>query len=476
MKRLILLACASASVLGACASKDPDRIPAIPPTAQGGFVSGGGAFAAGEPQADWWRLFADPALDGLVQEALSANKDLEIAAANLRRVRASLSEARSQRLPSTTVSSSVQYGRQSSAGFQGFDITFDEVTNYDVGLDVSYEVDLFGRVSNTIRAARADARAAEAALNTTRVTVAAETARAYADACSANARMAVARQTLDLQSRTAQLTERLLDAGSGNGLDVARANSQLEAVRATLPSLTAAREEAVFRLATLTGRPPADASAAARACTAIPQVASPIPVGDGASLLARRPDVHEAEAQLTAAAARIGVATADLYPKITLGGSIGATALSLDDLPSNRALRFGLGPLISWSFPNIVAAKARIRQADAAADGALATFDKRVLTALQEVETALSAYANELDRRQALLAARDRSAEAARLGKLRFDAGLDSFLTLLDVQRSLAADEAALAQSQAQVTAYQVQLFKALGGGWQVAQTATPAG
>ncbi|MBU2207990.1 MAG: TolC family protein, partial [Alphaproteobacteria bacterium] len=310
------------------------------------------------------------------------------------------------------------------------------------------------------------ADAAAAALEVVRVTVVAETARAYADACSANAQIAVAERTIALQSDTANLTRRLLDAGSGNGLDVARARAALESSRAGLPPLRAQRDGALFRLATLTGRTPAEVIEAARACRRPPQLSQPIPVGDGARLLARRPDVRQAERQLAGAAARVNVATADLYPRITLGGSLGATALDAGGLGDSENFRFSVGPLINWSFPNVFAARARIEQASAASDAALATFDQTVLVALQETETALTNYANELDRRTALQAARDQAATAARLSRLRFDAGADSFLTVLDAERTLAGADAQLAASDALVTTWQIALFKALAGGW----------
>ncbi len=342
-----------------------------------------------------------------------------------------------------------------------------EVDIYDVGLDASYEIDLFGRVASTIRAARADADAQAAALDVIRVSVAAETARAYADACSANAQIAVAERTLGLQQNTADLTQRLLEGGAGTGLDTSRAQSQLASTRAQIPSLRAQRDGALFRLATLTGVTPAEASVAARDCMRPPQLTQPIPVGDGAALLARRPDVRQAERNLAAAAARVNVATASLYPTISLGGSIGSTALDASDLSDDSSYRFSFGPLISWSFPNILATRARIEAADARTDAALATFDQTVLSALEETETALTNYANELDRRAALTEARDQAARAASLSRLRFDAGADSLFTVLDAQRTEAAAEATLAQSDALVTTYQIALFKALAGGWQ---------
>ncbi len=343
----------------------------------------------------------------------------------------------------------------------------DETELYDVGLDVAYEIDLFGRVGSTIRAARADADAQAAALDVVRVSVAAETARAYADACSANAQITVAERSLALQQDTVDLTQRLLEGGAGTGLDTARARSLLASTRATLPTLRAQRDGALYRLSTLTGVTPAEASVAARACVRPPQLSQPIPVGDGAALLARRPDVRQAERSLAAAAARVNVATASLYPSISLGGAIGTTAADAGDLGDDASFNFSVGPLISWSFPNILVARARIAAADARTEAALASFDQTVLAALQETETALTNYANELDRRAALTEARDQAANAARLARLRFDAGADSFLTVLDAQRTEASAASTLAQSDALVTTYQIALFKALAGGWQ---------
>ncbi|MEJ6788887.1 TolC family protein [Brevundimonas sp. BR2-1] len=469
----ILTATAFASLaLASCAvgPRAPDAT--LPPSASGAFVGAATpAVTAEAARDDWWRLYDDPTLDGLIRQALTENNELEAAAANLRRVRAALGEARVGRLPSTTVGATGQYGRASAATVPGGNggQPLDEGETYDVGLDVAYEIDLFGRVGSSIRSARADADAAAAALDVVRVSVAAETARAYADACSANAQIAVAERTIELQSNTADLTQRLLTAGSGNGLDTSRARAALESTRASLPPLRAQRDGALFRLATLTGRTPAEASEAARTCARPPQLTRAIPIGDGAQLLARRPDVRRAERDLAAAAARVNVATADLYPRISLGGSVGSTALDAGDLTNDSSFRFSVGPLISWSFPNVFAARARIEQASAGADIALANFDQTVLVALQETETALANYASELDRRSALQAARDQAANAARLSRLRFDAGADSFLTVLDAERTLASADAQLAASDALVTTYQIALFKALAGGWSEA-------
>lgn len=466
----LLTAAASSALLAACAVGPKAPIADLPPAGTGAFVgSTSPTVSTAAARDDWWRLYEDPTLDALIQQAFAENNQLEAAFANLRAVQASLSEARVGRFPSTTTSAQAQRSRASAATVQGLPAgqKAPEIDTYDVGVQAAYEIDLFGRVESTIRAARADARAAAAALATVQVTVAAETTRAYADTCSANAQIAVAERTLELQRNTANLTQTLLDGGAGTGLDVASARAALAQTAATLPTLRAARNEALFRLATLTGVTPSEASQAAAACVRPPQLSQPIPVGDGATLLARRPDVRQAEAELAAAAARVNVATANLFPQISLGGSYGSTALDSDGLGDDQNFRFSFGPLISWSFPNVFAARAQIKAAGARSDAALATFDQTVLTALQETETALSNYANELDRRAALTEARDQAARAAELSRLRFNAGADSFLLVLDAERTQAAADAALAQSDALVTTYQIALFRALAGGWQ---------
>ena len=316
-----------------------------------------------------------------------------------------------------------------------------------------------------MEAVRADRDASIAALDAVRVTVAAETARAYVDTCASNLQLDVANRTVGFLSESADLTAKQFDAGRGSGLDVSRSQTLLETTRSTIPTLQAQRDAALFRLAVLTGKPPAEASAAAAACKAIPMASQVIPVGDGASLLQRRPDVRQAERQLAAATARIGVATASLYPQVSLGGTITTVGGEGMDMFDNS--QWNYGPLISWSFPNIFAARARIKQAGAAADGALATFEQTTLVALQETETALSAYTKALDSTAALKRARDQGEKAVGLSRLRQREGLDSFLTTLDAERTFADLEAQLAVSQAQTASAQITLFKALGGGWE---------
>jgi NodT family efflux transporter outer membrane factor (OMF) lipoprotein len=468
----LLLSTAAALTLAGCATVGPDyESPAPGAPGQTAFFSGESpAFTGEEPPGRWWSLYDDPVLDRLVEEALAANSDLRVAAANLAQARAVLREVQAGRLPSTTVSGSASYGRQSGAG-TGSTEALEDGEFYDIGLDVGYQLDLFGRISRAVEASRADVEAVQAAFDLTRITVAAETARAYADACNAGRQLDVARRSVALQEQTYDLTRRLLEGGRGTALETSQAAALLEQTRAAIPTLEAEQQTALYRLSVLTGRPPAEFPREVASCDTPPVVTAPIPVGDGASLLSRRPDIRAAERELAAATARVGVATAELYPDISLGGSIGATAAAIGDLFTGGAFRYALGPLISWTFPNTTAARARIAQAEASADAALARFDGTWLRALEETESALTRYANELDRVAALRRARDQGAEAARIARLRFEAGREPFQIVLDAERSLAEIEAALAQSEAQLSTNQIAVFLALGGGWDQAAT-----
>lgn len=466
MKRRLAIAAAALALTG-CMVGPNYRSPAPDAPAQDPFLSGQSpAFTGEQPPGPWWQLFADPVLNRLVEQALVANTDLRVAAANLSRARAVLSETRSGLFPSASASASATYTRQSGDQL-GFPGSASEGWSYDAGIDASYQVDLFGRIRRAIQARRAEVGAAQAAFDVSRITVAAETTRAYADACSAGRQLAVARETLRIQQETFDLTRRLFEGGRATALETGQAGALLERVRATVPTLEAQRQTALFRLSVMTGRPPAEFPREVANCEAPPALARPIPVGDGATLLSRRPDVRQAERELAAATARVGVAVANLYPQVSLGGSIGTSATSLGGLGSGDSFRFSLGPLISWDFTNLFVGRSRIRQAEATADAELAEFEGTWLRALEETESALTRYARELDRREALRRGRAQAAEAARIARLRYQAGRDSFQIVLDAERSLADTDAALAQSEAQLSDHLVSLFLALGGGWQ---------
>jgi outer membrane protein TolC len=269
-----------------------------------------------------------------------------------------------------------------------------------------------------------------------------------------------------LLDESLSLTERRHQVGLADGLDTARIAALRDQRRAEVPLLEAERQAALFRLATLTGRTPRELPAEVAGRRSTLRLDQPIPVGDGAGLLARRPDVRAAERRLAAATARIGVATADLYPRISLGGSIGSNGTGFGNVFGANPLTWLIGPLLNWTV-NRSAARARVAGAQADTQAALATFDGTILTALQETETALSNYQQAVSRREALRAARDEAEAAARITRARQREGDISSLELLDSERTAADAQAALAEADARIATTQVDLFRALGGGWQ---------
>ena len=461
------LALLALALLAGCATAGPDYHPpaqsaATDPQATGGFVSANDPAFAQAPLPDhWWRLYDDPRLDALVEQALAANADLRSADANLRRAEAVVRETAAGRSISTDISGGATLARPSGTGE-----SLPGVLSYDLGISAAYPLDLRGKIKRAIEASLADRDAVAAARDAVRVSVAAATAKAYADACGANVRLATTRRTVELQRETLDATRRLQRGGRGTAFDVSRAQAAVAASEATLPAFVAQRRAALYLLATLLGRPPADYPKDVERCAAMPRLARPMPVGDGAALIRRRPDIRQAERTIAADTARIGVATADLYPQISLGGSVGLSG-PLKDIGGPTSFGFSLGPLLSWSFPNRPVVKARIAEAGAAVEGDIAAFDSTVLGALRETETALETYARDRDRVAALIRARDDAAVSARQANTLFRFGRGDFLSLLEAQRDLASAEAAAAAAETQLTDDQIAVFLALGGGWQ---------
>jgi NodT family efflux transporter outer membrane factor (OMF) lipoprotein len=341
------------------------------------------------------------------------------------------------------------------------------------GMSLSWEVDLFGRVSRAVAAARADADAVAAARDAVRVTVAAETTRAYLNACSYAYALDVARQSYQTSIDSLRLVTEQERAGAASTLDVERAAAAAATARSAIPAAEGQHQAALLELAALLGATPNDIPETARACPIAPEPGAAIPVGDVTALLRRRPDLRQAERQLAADTARIGVATADLYPRISLGGS--SNLFRNDTVRGSDSFSFSFGPLLSWSFPNIAVARARVRQAEAQGAASLAAFDGRVLTALKEVEQALTAVATEQDRRAALREALARSEQAYRLADLRYRAGAIAWLDVLVAQADLSSARGAYAGAMQRLASARVDLFKALGGGWQRPQASAVA-
>ena len=452
--------------LAGCAVGPNYRQPAAVAPAAAPFQAGLAVDPAGALPDRWWSLYADPVLDALVGEALAHNSDLRVAAANLERAQAVIRENRSALLPTTQITGGANRGRDTGGG--------KTTTVYNGGFGLSYEVDLFGRVRRSIEAARADAASLEATRDAVRVSIAAATTQAYFDACLLGARVDVANRSVALVSTSYALTKRQIALGVGSDYDLSRVGVLVEQTRAAAAQLDALRAQSLYDLTVLLGRPAIQVPPEALACRAAPRLTRAIPIGDGAGLIARRPDIRSAERSLAADTARIGIATADLFPTITLGGSVGATGTGLKSALSRQGVSFGFGPLISWFFPNIVAARARVAEAGADARASLARFAGTVLTALGEVQRALAAYDGEIRRNEALSAAVANSRRAYQLSGVRVQYGSISQLEQLDVQRDLIDTEAALAESDATLGDAQVQLFRALGGGWQDAPAIDP--
>jgi len=482
MRALPLAALALAATLSACALRPvgPDyKLPdaslvnkpgAAAPFAQAPATTASGAtpFADAPLPPHWWRLYQDPKLDALVGKALANNTDLRVALANLRKAEAGDRAVEGQRQPTIAAQGGPAFGHESGLTYLAPNDVPPSAWEYGVGASLSYQLDLFGRIQRAIEASHADTQATAAALDLVRVNVAAGTARAYADACATGLRIDSARHSVELQQEAVDVSVRLQKAGRVGITDAARARSQLEGLKAALPPLQARRQAALYRLATLTGELPQDFDRDVAACAAPPHVAGTIPVGDGAALLKRRPDVRQAERLLAASTAQIGVATADLYPRVSLGLSVGSQGLGNDFLGKDT-FSYSVGPLISWTLPNTGVVRAHIAQADANTDAALARFDGTVLTALRETQTALEIYARELDRHAALQAARDESATVADQARRLYRSGRTGYLDALDAERGLASSEATLAASDAELADDQVTLFLALGGGWEPA-------
>ena len=425
----------------------------------------------------WWKLYDDPVLNGLVDEALQSNTDLRVAAANLARSREALGVAQAQGGFSGKTSAVIERAQESAEQYLLTE-KLPVVNEGDIGISVSYEIDLFGKLRRGVEAAQADTESVQAAGDLARITVVADVVRSYVEQCSAAEELRVAQQSLVLQKQRVDVSRRLRDAGRGNQPDVTRGQTQVETLLADIPRFTARRKIAQYRLAALLARAPSDLPPAVLACDKLPQIRQPIPVGDGAALLKRRPDVREAERQLAASTARIGVATGALYPTVSIGASAGLTGV-LEDLGTSPTARWSFGPLISWTFPTN-GARGRVREAQESSQVALAKFDGVVLTALRETETSLATYASDYARADALRAALKSATESADETHRLYRAGRESFISDLDATRTLTSTKSQVAAAEGQVAIDQVNLFLALGGGWETSpQTAqgnsTPA-
>ncbi len=416
--------------------------------------------------ATWWAQFDDPVLEQLVHNALSDNLDLRVAVARVQQARAVFVERRLDQAPHITAGGSYDRRMQPDASLGG-ERVFSE--SYQLGFDAGWELDLFGRQRRAAEAARADLDAEWASLADAQVMVAAEVARNYFELRGTQKRIAVAEQTLVNLRDTQKLTETRWQLGAGSELDVQSSRARLKAIEADIPLLEVAQTQSRHRLAVLLGlRPEAlDGMLAPREVAAF---AKPLPLGDTRELLRQRADVRVAERRLAAATARVGVATADLFPRLSLTGFVGFLGGDANGLVNGSNKAWSLTPSLSWAAFDYGSVRARLRASKAEAEGVTAQYEKAVLLALEDTENALTRYAKQ----QARLAIIAEQAQAARraetLAQVRYREGSEDFLTLLDAQRTQLSADDALASAESEVNVSVVAVYKALGGWGQAAQ------
>ncbi|MGE8153187.1 efflux transporter outer membrane subunit [Pseudomonas vancouverensis] len=453
------------AALAACAV-GPDY--KTPETAPAHVVSAQGAnYDQSRFESVWWQQFDDPTLNRLVTKALDGNRDLRVAFARWKAARAIRDDISNDNLPVVTSRASSQQGKSQVPGLTEKRVNTER---YDLGLDMAWEVDLFGRIQRQLESSDAVEDATAADLYQVRVSMIAELVDAYGQLRGAQLREKIAVANLKNQSESRAVTVSLRDAGVGNELDVVRADARLAAVEASVPQLQAEQVRHKNRIATLLGERP-DKLSVGLGPKDLPAIAKALPIGDPAQLLRRRPDVIAAERRLAASTADVGVATADLFPRVSLSGFLGFTAGRGSQIGSSAARAWGLGPSITWAAFDLGSVRARIRGANAQAEGALATYEQQVLLALEESENAFSDYGKRQQRLLSLIKQSESSRAAADLAATQYKEGIVDYLVLLDAQRERLNAEDAQALGETDQYRAIVSIYKALGGGWDSGET-----
>ena len=454
-----------AMMLAGCLAVGPDyKRPDLSAPAEWSRSLQAGVTAAtpdAEALAQWWHTLGDPDLSDLIERAAAGNFDLKTAQARVREARARRGIAQAGFFPALNAGGSATRSRGSGQIGSG-----ESRDLYRLGFDSSWELDIFGRVRRSVEAAQGDLEASEADYQDVLVTLVAEVALNYVDARTLQSQLQVAEENLKTQQETLQLTQWRFEAGLVSRLDVEQARTNLESTRAQLPNLRSAIEEAKNRLAVLLGAFPGALEAQLGPRRPIPEAPMEVAIGVPAETLRRRPDVRVAERQLAAQTARIGVATADLYPTFSLPGSIGLEALTTHDFLNTANRAWNIAGSFAWPIFKGGAIRENIEVQNALQEQALDQYENTLRSALEEVENALVAYGEEQLRRQALAEATDAAQKSAELARNQYASGLIDFQSVLDAERSLLTSQDQLAQSRGQVTSNLISLYKALGGGW----------
>jgi len=447
-----------------CVTVGPDYVPPeIRKPAQ--WIAGADEKAGGgsDPQslAQWWSVLNDPLLTDLVERAVRGNLDLKQAEARIREARARRGIARANQFPTLDATGSAQLRRSSASTGTGKESDF-----FSLGFDSAWELDLFGGIRRSVEAADADIDARIESFRDVMVSLTAEVAFNYVEVRSFQTRLSIALAHQDAQAETHEIVRARFNAGLTSLLDVEQADFNLQQTRSQIPALRSGLEQAKNRLSVLLGESPGHLSKMLSVTKPIPVSSIQVVLGIPAETLRRRPDVRAVERALAAQSARVGVATADLYPRFTLLGSIGLESFSSGSLFQSDSRAFLLGPSLHWPIFNAGAIRRNIAVQTALQEQALIAYEATVLRVLQEVENALIAYGEEQLRRASLVKASDAAARAVDLATDRYQSGLEAFQTVLDSQRSLLSLQDQLAASEGEVTSNLIRLYKALGGGW----------
>jgi multidrug efflux system outer membrane protein len=464
----LVAAAVAATLLTACAVGPNYQAPE-PPVADGIGESFDNAEAATFSKdgdvGEFWQTFHDATLENLVTQALAANHDLRIAQTRVRAARALRRDAAFDLLPS--INATGGYTKQRTANVTTQPGAARETELYDAGFDAIWELDFFGRVRRGLEASNAELGAIEAERRDTLVSVTAEVTRTYFELRGQQQQLDVARRNVANQTSTLDLAKARLEAGSGTEFDTARAQAQLSATRGTIAPLEAAVARSIHRLSVLLGREPGALRAELTPPANLPPRPGIVPVGDPAGLLRRRPDIRVAERDLAGATARIGIAVADLFPRVSFTGSAGYVATERDGLGDSGSDAFVLAPGISWAIFDLGHVQARIGASRANRDGALLRYEQTVLQALEETENSLVTHARSRDRLVHDEEALKASATAADLARVRYENGASDFLQVLDAERTLLESEDRLARSRTEAATSLIAVYKSLGGGWE---------
>ena len=476
---------AAALLLGAC-TVGPDY--AGPPKTlsdapgKAGFKRGGTAAVAATPGvAAWWTQLNDATLTDLETRALVGNPSIAVAQARLRQARASLRLERANQAPNANASATylnarvpgIDFGGAGGGGQAGSgqgDGGASAVDVYNLGFDASWEIDLFGGRRRSIEAARAQAQAAEANVADAQVSLTAEVGQAYVNLRDRQRRIALARQSAQMQQQMLTLTRQRFDRGAASALDVERLSGQVEATNGQIVPLQAELESYLNALAVLTGEEPGALDALLNTAAPVPLPPAEVAVGDPAALLQRRPDIRAAERQLAQRTAQVGVADAARFPRLSILGLIGIGGTQLSDISPDKLVAVA-APMLQWNVLDFGRNRARINQAEGQRDEAEAQYRGAVLTALRDAEDALSRFGHRRETVASLMRSKASADRAAALMQQRFQAGTATLIDSLDAERSRVAAEQNLSAGIAGLTSDFVALQKALGLGWTAAQS-----